>query len=113
VEFNERPGPDNGYISIVAKITDPRAEKETRYGSSYLGRSPTVNYSVLPRDPYIDKMFEWIERVEKEADAVRYRAAVREGAFKDAIAAAASAAKVSINVEAIIDQAVNKALEKR
>lgn len=42
----------------------------------------------------------------------RYRAGVREGDFKEAVAAGASATKTTINVDEIIERAINKALSK-
>lgn len=70
------------------KLTDPRLEKETNFGRSWVGQTPTVNYSVLPRTPYIDKVFELLSRAEETARNTAYRARVREEAFKEAIAAA-------------------------
>ena len=71
------------------KLTDPRLEKEMHYGRSWLGQTPTVNYRVLPRTPYIDRAFELLSAAEEATRNTAYRARVREEAFKEAIAAAA------------------------
>lgn len=110
VEFNLNPGPENGYINIIAKITDPRVDENR--GWSYIGRSPTVNYRVMPRNPYIDSLFEWIDGVEAKTEAIKRRANTREEAFKEAVAAAAAATKATINMDEIIERAVKQALSK-
>lgn len=71
------------------KLTDPRLEKEMHYGRTWLGQTPTVNYNVMPRTPYIDKMFELLNRAKEATRSTAYLARVREEAFKEAIAAAA------------------------
>ena len=70
------------------KLTDLRLEKETSFGRSWVGQTPAVNYRVLPRTPYIDKVFELLDRAEEATRSTAYRARVREEAFKEAIAAA-------------------------
>lgn len=83
VEFNGRSCEANGYSSVVAKITDERC---TENNSWFIGRSPTVNYSVMPRNAHTTAFIELLEKAEADALTAARRTRIREEAFKEALA---------------------------
>lgn len=81
-------GNDLGLLgaSITAIITDERIPAATIARSSYLNRSPTENYLVLPRNLYIDHFWNLLDKAEADVIAGAVRARTREEAFKEALA---------------------------